>query len=87
MRCTWKDCNKLAKHRLVGEDGAPWAELCDEHAQRFDDAANSLDPKKLLGAWACAGKRHSARKRFYKEIAAGCSAIMKLADTLKTPRP
>lgn len=50
-RCTWDGCADEAKHDKRAKDGAVWARLCDEHDARFNAAAGSQEPGKILAVW------------------------------------
>ena len=49
--CTWKDCEALAEHPQVAEDGEVWANLCQDHHDVVEGAMTALEPRKLLWAW------------------------------------
>ena len=83
MNCTWKDCAKTAIESIPDRNGNEWANLCEEHTKKLADAVASLDPKRLLGAWACAGSDHPRRKQMANDAAKGCGAIVELANRLR----
>jgi hypothetical protein len=71
MKCSWKDCGHIGKHRQKATDGDEWAYLCDEHVAKVDGAVDAAlkDPseaniKALLGSWVRAqGGAKAATKR------------------------
>lgn len=48
--CTWEGCTQAAKHPCIARDGKKWADLCDDHKARFDEAP-SRGSAVLLGVW------------------------------------
>ena len=54
-KCTWKDCDKEAKHKQVRDDGISiWAHLCEDHHKELEKALCQLTPKAVLRAWVLA---------------------------------
>jgi len=78
MICTWKDCKETARHSQLDREDVEWARLCDAHHQKLKDAVASMDAKRLVGCWACAGKDHPKRKQMTNDMAKGIAAVAKL---------
>lgn len=49
--------------------------MCSKHAKALDEALASADPKKLLGAWACA-QSQEAREATLRGMQLGAAAIV-----------
>lgn len=63
MKCTWKDCDAVARHPRTSQTGEVWSDLCDPHeammkealAETFDETADIQDvAKRLIGRWVLA---------------------------------
>lgn len=48
--CTWEGCTQQARHPCFAKDGEKWADLCNEHKARFDEAP-SKGAGAILGYW------------------------------------
>lgn len=83
MKCTWSGCNREATTPQYDKNGYEWANLCDHHNERLKVAVQSSKAKSLLGAWACAGKNHPARKQLEDDIVKGCGSIFEVVNKLR----
>lgn len=66
MKCTWKDCKDEATKQQLDKNGEEWANLCQDHHEILEDHLESLEPKRILGAWvkASGGADKMAKKIF-----------------------
>lgn len=58
-RCTWRGknkdrCTEIGTHPQTGQGGAVWANLCDEHHNKLEDAINNGDVRLMVGYWVAA---------------------------------
>ena len=51
MKCTWIDCASDAAHPELDKNGRQWADLCDAHSQKLNDALSCGDMRKVLAFW------------------------------------
>jgi hypothetical protein len=75
--CTWEGCASPAVTPQIASDGEEWANLCAEHAQKFD--AELLDAKKVLGDWV---KAQGGAKEVVKRMKPAIDTSVRLAQAL-----
>ena len=64
MKCSWLDCESNAARPELDINGREWANLCDAHSKKFNDALRSGDVKKIRACWVRAqggAKKAAAR--------------------------
>lgn len=71
MTCTFKDCTNEATHELKSKDESVWANLCDEHNSKLEEAISKGDTKVVVGLWVGAqGGPEKAAERLSKDFTA-----------------
>lgn len=83
MRCTWMDCEAEGTKPQLDKYGNEWALLCEAHDRELDEELGSLDPKRLMRAWARAGKHHASREEFKKGVVRGATGLMRFAQAMQ----
>jgi hypothetical protein len=70
MKCTWKGCEKEGVIVLLDRRGLPWADLCDDHNQEFEEGLKCLNSqgekgvRKVLRNWVLS---HGGAEKMAKE--------------------
>lgn len=50
-KCTWKDCDGIAKHVQKDNNGKPWAVLCSKHHNEIEETVKKQDVRGILRCW------------------------------------
>jgi hypothetical protein len=83
MRCTWKECGAEGTKSQLDKNGCEWALLCEAHHEELEAALDSLEPKKLMRAWARAGSGHKSREEFKRDVSKGMQSLGQFAQRLR----
>jgi len=51
MKCTWAECTKAATQPQLDAQKREWANLCDVHHALLNEAIDSADAKRMIGAY------------------------------------